>query len=56
MMKELNLEMEDEKQIELLRNKRDSKKTAASRLNQKNLSAWELDELFLNDGGYEEEF
>lgn len=54
-MKELNLEMEDEKQIELLRNKRESKKTATSRLNQKNLSAWELDELFL-DSGYEEEF
>lgn len=54
-MKNIDLNIEDEKQIELLRNKRESKKSAASRLNQKNLSSWELDELFLEDG-YEEEF
>ena len=46
--------MEDEFQLEEIRNSKQSKKNM-NLLNQKKLSKWEMDELFLDDT-YEEEF
>ena len=45
--------MEDEFQLEEIRSRKQSKKDI-NLLNQKNLSKWEMDELFLDD--YQEEF
>ncbi|MFT4260961.1 MAG: hypothetical protein ACMXX9_00840 [Candidatus Woesearchaeota archaeon] len=46
--------IEDEFQLEEIRSSKQSKKNI-NLLNQKNLSKWEMDELFLDDS-YEEEF
>ncbi len=47
--------MEDEHQLEEIRGEH-GKKPKLDILNQKKLSKWEMDELFLNDEEYEEEF
>jgi len=53
-----NLDMtnvEDEKVLEEIRGET-VKKPKLSMLNQKKISKWEMDELFLNEEEYEEEF
>ena len=46
---------EDEHQLEEIRGEQ-GKKPKIEILNQKKLSKWEMDELFLNEEEYEEEF
>ncbi len=47
--------IEDEHQLEEIRGEH-TKKPKLEILNQKKLSKWEMDELFLNEEEYEEEF
>lgn len=53
-MEDLNNTFEDEFQLEEIRSSKQSKRNL-NLLNQKKLSKWEMDELFLDDT-YEEEF
>lgn len=58
-MDDLGLEnLEDERQLEKIRGETGRKKPKMNILNQKKLSKWELDELFLEeqDDFYDEEF
>jgi len=58
-MEEFDLEnLEDERQLEKIRGEGGPKKPKMNILNQKKLSRWELDELFLDeeDNHYDEEF
>ena len=54
-MEDITTQLEDENQIEEIRSRQEKKKPTMSILNQRKLSKWEMDELFLEDD-YEEEF
>ena len=56
MMEDFDLEnLDDERQLEKIRGEI-TKKPKMNILNQKKLSKWEMDELFLEEDQYEEEF
>lgn len=55
-MEDIGEQLEDENQLEEIRNRKESKKPTMAILNQRNLSSWEMDELFLDDEYDEEEY